>query len=834
MVETYSVQSTFTARDELTAVLERQAAAAREVGEAMRRATGTGVDAFAKLASAAKTSFSSIADVVSRLDGALDRLGGETTDTATKFRAAGAGMASGLDAPLRAVAKLQASIDRVGATPIRLRTTGDLNAIGKATSAAANRNAVGGNNALNIPAVPPFAQRYYNVHTGKVPPVPPGGTPGGPWSPGSGGSGGPRGGSGGHAGGFDLLMGGMMAGYIGDSLADALKDPIQQAAGLQNARMALQRQLGSSPTATADYATLTSAAAAVTKAFPSSTLTANLKAAGDLYSVIGSAPEAAALLNPVAQVTIASNAINPGKVPDAYTALRSAEMLGYTVDPRTGKMSPQRAQSYLDILEAAQISTQGRVNPQSMLGFAQQAGLAGKNLTPQGLRMMVPVINEVGGQRAGTALSSISNQLLGGVMPQRVVADWEKLHLINMRDVTATRTGVRVGAGAIANSGQFAQNPVAWVETTLIPAMQKAGFSRQQELTEIMRLFSRTTSQREVGIMSTQLLQIHKDYAQQLNALPTAQTVQQLYSGNFDQNVLNLQGSWNTLMSQLGTTILPTLVPIMQSLTKALQSLSDDVVAHPTLAKDLLLAGGALAAIGIAASGVLLPLGALRIALAGLGGIGGTGAGGMATSGAAAFGVEAGSTLAARLALSAGPLGVAIGAAMVAYVAGKALDDLISGSAGANKAPPRTGYHPNGLGGTLPNSGAPGSAEQDWLGNLWHDATTGTGGRTIGGRPLTPVITSPPPAAAPAATQATSSGPHGASSRGGDHHALTAAVRAGVEQGMAGATVEMNGDKVGAIVLNKINTSLRQPRKGTTSRDNRMAPSKPSQAVGNR
>ena len=832
MVESYSVQSTLTARDELTAVLERQAAAAREVGEALKRATGAGADAFAKLAAEAKGSFSSITDVTARLDRAMADMADEAGVAAGKFRAAGTTMASGLDAPLKAVARLQTSLDKINTTPIKIRTIGDLDAISRAASGGGGTRRPTGD--ISIPAVPGGGRSWYSIHDAKrAAGTGDGGAPGGPsnpWGPGGpGGTAGP-GRQGGHSGGgFDPLMGGLMLGYVGESLADALKSPIEQAAGLQNARMALQRQLGSSPTATADYATLTASAAAVTKAFPSSTLTANLKAAGDLYSVIGSAPEAAAMLNPVAQYTIASNAINPGKVPDAYIALRSAEMLGYTTDPKSGKMSPQRAQSFLDILEAAQISTQGRVNEQSFLGFAQQAGLAGKNLSPQGLREMVPVINEVGGQRAGTALSSISNQLLGGVMPQRVVADWEKLHLINMRDVTPTKTGVRVGAGAITNSAQFAQNPVAWVEQTLIPAMQKAGFSRQQELTEIMRLFSRTTSQREVGIMSTQLLQIHKDYAQQLNALPTAQTVQQLYSGNLEQNVLNLQGVWNTLMAQLGTTILPTLVPIMQSLTKAIQGLTDDVTAHPTLAKDLLLAGGALAAIGIAASGVLLPLGALRIALAGLGGVGGTGAGSIATSGGAAFGTEAGASLASRLALSAGPIGIAIGAAMVAYVAGKALDDLIVGSAPPNVGKVRGGYHPA-------DTPAPGSATGTFLGNLWHSATTGTGGRVnpaTGLPPAGPIITIPAPAAAPAASPATSSGPQSASSRG-DHHALVAAVAAGVSQGMAGATVNMDGRKVGSIVTAHQTKAISAARnRGRTGR-NRTIVSPPSQPIRNR
>ena len=827
MAETYAVQSRLEVVDELAGALARNAERARDLGEAIRRATGVGTDAFARLAAQGKEAFTGIADVSARLDRSISDLAGEAAIAAGKFRAAGGTMATGLDAPIKAVARLQTAIDKVSATPIRIRTTGDLSALDRA--AGGSRRSPD----ISIPAIPGGGQSWYSVHdaaraantAGAAGGM--GGGPGGAGGPG--GTAGPRH-AGGH-GGFDPLMGGMIIGGVGLGLADALKAPIEQAANLQNARLALQRQLGSSPTASVDYQTATSAAQATSQALPSTTLAANLKAVGDLYSVTGSMKEAAAVLRPVTQYSIAASAINPGKTPDAYTALRSAEMLGWTVDPKSGQMSPQRAQSFLDIMEAAQISTQGRVNEQSILGFAQQAGLAGKNLTAAGLRDLVPIINEMGGQRAGTALSSMSNQLLGGVMPQRVVADWEKLHLINMKDVTATRTGVRVSAGAITNSAAFGADPVAWVERTLLPAMEKAGFSRQAQVTEIMRLFSRTTSQREAGIMATQLVQIQKDYGQQVQAMPTAATVKQLYGQSYDQNLLNMQGAYNTLMQQLGTTSLPTLVPLMQELTKGIQALTSDVAAHPMVARDLLLLGGGIAALAIPIGGTLTAIGALRLALLGLNGLGGAGAGGMAASGAAAaFGTEAGTTLAARLALAAGPVGVAIAAGFLAKFAFGKLDDIITSSAPPNVGRVRDGYH------AATGAPAPGSSTGTFLGNLWHQMVSGSGGKTINGKPVSTggVLSLPAPKAAPATTPAVTSTALNARGQSADHHALVAAVAQGVTQGMDGATVHMDGSKVGAIVLNKINTAMRQPRKSISSRDNRQNPSMPSQAVGNR
>ena len=629
-------------------------------------------------------------------------------------------------------------------------------------------------------------------------------------------------------------MTGMFLDLAGQGILDAIRSPVQAAASLQNERLSLQRQLGTSPTAGADYQTANQAAAATAAAMPNITMSAGLKTLGDLYSVTGSMAEAAKMLTPMAAFTTVAQNIRPGSTVDAYSAVRSGEMLGQSVNAVTGQIDPSRLTNYLGLLERAEVATHGKVNEQQMLNFAQTGGMAAKNMNSTGLLQMIPVINELGGFRAGTALQSMYANVVSGVMPQRVEALWAQAGLLNERMVHRTRTGIRLEPGAIRGGDAFQQNPIAWVEQYLIPALTDEKKSRAQIQTAITQMFSRQTGQRAAGMMAGQLMQIQKDYKQEMNAVPTGQAVGQLYGQSFDQNVNNLQGAYNTLMQQLGTTILPTLVPMMQSLTKGIQALTADVAAHPTAARDLLLLGGGIAALAIPIGGTLTAIGALRLALLGLSGFGGAGASGLAASGAAAeFGTVAGTTLASRLVLAGGPIGAAIAGAFLARFALGKLDDLVVGSAPQNVGRPRDGYHP------ATGAPAPGSSTGSWLGNLWHEATTGSGGRTVNGRALPPstggVLSLPAPkAAAPATTPAVTSTALNARGQSADHHALVAAVAQGVTQGMDGATVHMDGSKVGAIVLNKINTAMRQPRKSISSRDNRQNPSMPSQAVGNR
>ena len=441
---------------------------------------------------------------------------------------------------------------------------------------------------------------------------------------GGGGGGGGGGGPGSrkpHDDGLDMMVGGGLVMLAGSAMLDAVLSPVQQAAKLQNARQALQRQLGSDPNAAADFATANAAAAAVVKANPSISMAAAISAFGDLYSVEGSAKTAAAMLGPLAAYQVASAAIDPAHPVDPYKALRAGELLQYSVDPKTHQFSPQRLTGFLNLLEQAQIESHGRVNADQMLNFATTGGLAAKSLSEQGLRYMIPVINEQGGFRAGTALSALSSQIVGGVMAQRQAGLWEQAGLLNPKDLKPTRTGVEVLPGAVKDSGLFQTSPVAWIETVLIPALRKQGDSDKQIQTSIQQMMGRQTGQRQAGLIAGQLVSIEKDYSQQLAAMPTDQTVQQMYGSNYDQNLLNLQGAYNTLMSQLGTSILPTVVPLMQSLTKALQTLGDDVAAHPTMSKDLLLVGGGLGGLATGLGALGVAIGGVKFAIEGLSGL---------------------------------------------------------------------------------------------------------------------------------------------------------------------------------------------------------------------
>ena len=812
MVESYSVQSRFVvAEDELVAVLQKQARAAREVGEAIARITGVGDDAFAKLASAAKGSFSSIMDVSARLDAAIGRLGGEAATAAGKFKDSNAAIAASFDAPIRSVSRLQDAVNRLNSTPIKLQRTG-------------GSGGGGTDDPFRIPAVPGGARSWYSIHdAARAAGTGDGGGPGGPNNPwGPGGSSGPAR-QGGHGGGGDGLMLGLGLGMVGEGIGDAVWKSLDAGGDLIRAQNLLKTQIGNDPTGAQDYKTLMTAALGVTRQTPQIKLSDAVAMVSATYGITGNVREAAAIAPPLAAYEQAAGNLKPGRTDDSKEIMRAAELGGWTVDPKTRAIDPARIAQFFDLVQRAMVASGGTIDGRSVLAMYQTGGQALKNLSVQGFQNMMPLLPEFGGPRLGTAATSLAQQVRGGVMTQRALQDWIDLHLIDTRKIHATRTGVRLDSGAIKGADQLATDPVGFVERTIYPAMVKAGWSPQKIQDEVLRMIGRGTDQRLVGAIISQAVQYAKDVKMQNQATGTTAMNANFNSQDLRQQVKDLTSVWTTFEQVLGASAIPVVIPALQDLTKAIQFITGAVETHPTAGRDLLLLGAGIAGLAVPIGSAITAIGLFKVAM--LGFSGGLGGGAAAGGAASEFGVIAGTSLASRLALAAPGIGLAIATAFLARFAFLKLDDLITGSAPPNVSAPRDGYH------AVKGVPAPGSATGTFLGNLWHDATTGTGGRTIGGRPIAPASTggviSLPAPAAPAPAASTPS--HDVVRHGASGHGDTQPIHVAVS-----TVLTADGKNLAAVVTHHQVQAMRQPRKGPVGRNNRQNPSMPSQAVKSR
>ena len=370
-----------------------------------------------------------------------------------------------------------------------------------------------------------------------------------------------------------------------------------------------------------------SAANSTSSKVMTSTPTQNLQTIGELRSVFGDTKEAIQFLPQMQQLSAVFASITGG-TPEklGYTTMRGVEMMGGTVNPKTGQMDVGRASTMVDLITQAVIASHGKVGPQEWLQFAQQASGVVKKMDPSALILgMMPIIQEMGGFRAGTALTSMNQQIVGGVMPQRVVADWEKFGLIDMSKVTETKTGVRVGPGGIVGEETWKRNPLEWIESVFIPKLHAQGVKDEDISDQIIRLFSRQTSQREASLMATQLVRINKDVAMAQAAATSAPGATELISNDPNSVRTKLDSQRDRLITDIGRAITPTVIAAMNGLAKAFRYIAEIVEAHPTATKWILSVAAALGAflvvagtiaIGVAAIAAIGAFGWIPIAVA--------------------------------------------------------------------------------------------------------------------------------------------------------------------------------------------------------------------------
>ena len=345
----------------------------------------------------------------------------------------------------------------------------------------------------------------------------------------------------------------------------------------------------------------------------------NLKALGELRTVFGDLKEAEAFLPDFQRLALTLGAVtgkNPGNA--AYMAARFMDLSGGVFKPGTHEISPEALQANLQRLTQVVVATHGRVGPNEMLNFAQQAGPFVRGMSPEALYGSIPaVIQAMGGHRTGTAVAAMGALVTSGVAPQRIVADLTKFGLVDPSKVTATRTGVRLAPGAIVGSQQFLQDPFAWFNTVFMEALRKHGVTGQQEVFEwISRLFGRQTAQR-LGVEFFQgVEQIMRDkelIRQALGGTASYAAMLQTPSVAFKA----VEEAWKSLTTAFGAPATRIAVQVAMKLAYGLSSLAAVVARYPNLAQAALLIASGL---GVA----LTVIGALAIAAAAIGAIGGS------------------------------------------------------------------------------------------------------------------------------------------------------------------------------------------------------------------
>ncbi len=270
-------------------------------------------------------------------------------------------------------------------------------------------------------------------------------------------------------------------------------------------------------------------------------------------------------------------------------------------DPTTGRIVPERGLGQLERMQSVFIATQGRVTPQHYLNFQQMAGVAGKRLSDDSIYGTLPsLIESMGGHRAGTALAAANRQIVSGIMTQRVADEMIRTGLIDRSKVEVRRGGhVVIRPGGVMNQQQFANDPVEWTRSTLLPQLRRAGFlTLDQQLEQLSRMFGTETGRRFFGEILASLPSIDRNAATIARVRGDAGGI--LQNESFRLATANLTAGWNNLMTALGTN--PTVITIMNRLADALNNMADWARQNPAMAGTLMELAAALGALAVGAA----------------------------------------------------------------------------------------------------------------------------------------------------------------------------------------------------------------------------------------
>lgn len=277
------------------------------------------------------------------------------------------------------------------------------------------------------------------------------------------------------------------------------------------------------------------------------------KVYGGIYGVLQDPQEAEELTPIAARYARLMQMRHPGSKPEASinTLMRAGELSGRLTDD-AGKIDPKKVDEWFDMAARLEAATHGQVNPETLLGLAQQGGgVALRGLSQEGYEHMAIVAQMMGGQRAGTSLLSLRSQMSGAMLKRSAEA---------MQNYGLLQDGEWSSEGGHVTMTDPAQkrmlnlvnkDPMAFVNE-IVDKLEKKGITnKDDQMVALQQILGRQTTQRMVADMLLARQQIERE----TKGLEQGATVKQglgMYGNNITANMQNLSTAWHNLIIAIG------------------------------------------------------------------------------------------------------------------------------------------------------------------------------------------------------------------------------------------------------------------------------------------
>jgi hypothetical protein len=338
----------------------------------------------------------------------------------------------------------------------------------------------------------------------------------------------------------------------------------------------------------------------------------NLKAMRELIGVTPTAEDAMNIEPEVMRgATVLKQLTGADPSETLQTLAKAVELRGGGMDPVTHQLDPERLAKEIGAAVRAIVASGGLINASTLLQFMKTAGpMARMQEDPDKFyEGTLTAMMDMGGFRAGTALTALGRQLLGGQMTGPKAEELERLGILNQGQWHKSGTGVYVDPGGM-NGTDLIKNPEqglqAWMNQILIPALKEHGYTKNADVQEeLYRLFGTETGRRMAGLYVQNEGQIARD-AYLYDKNKGLGSYEDDANKNLDLNIEGLHSAFNDFLQEFGAPMVPLAISALQGLSGVFEKMADFAEAHPEQMKVI---GEAMAA--LAAAFVVLGAGAV-------------------------------------------------------------------------------------------------------------------------------------------------------------------------------------------------------------------------------
>jgi hypothetical protein len=274
--------------------------------------------------------------------------------------------------------------------------------------------------------------------------------------------------------------------------------------------------------------------------------------------------------------------------------------LGRVTEMRGGFKSDAELKTQADMMQHAMSSTQDEVMPTDYSDLLEAGGAAAKKLGNEAFFYgMTPLMQEMGARKVGEELQgAYSRFILGeGADKPSAQAAFKQLENIGIMGKSKLVTDRATGAthlqpGYLKDQDLFTSNPLKWLTDDLVPALRKAGYKTDQQLSgAIEAIFGE-----KGGALYSTMLPERGEIAESIEAekkAPGIAELNELAKNSPAGAFAALGAAFENLKIAVGDSVMPIIIPGVNLLTRWLGGLSKAMERHHWIAYGLAI-GGAL------------------------------------------------------------------------------------------------------------------------------------------------------------------------------------------------------------------------------------------------